>query len=399
MENTGQQRKVEPFGTKHQPSRRWGALFFLAGAAALVMHFHIKLEGPTVRWDFQQFYTVAHMIADGQGSRIYDFSAQAEFQMRYVDASRTVDFPDWPFLYPAATALLFVPLIWLPLNVAYGVWIAVNLLLLWRVVQLLQQEAILPDNDWPLIVAITSAPVVVCLMHGQLSILVLFLYTSSFVLARRNRAFLAGLVVGLAAIKFQLILGFVLIMLLRRCWRFVAGAVTGGAGVAAISALVVGPRQFLKYPEFLHHYAYHPRVAMPDVMVNIRGLLRLAEGHEPGIAIVAAISAAVIVGAAVFWRDEERGFALALIVAVITSYHAYPQELTLLLLPLALALKGLEWTLPRALLALLAFPILTYVPLMLRWHGLTGVLAFAILTVIMQLRGRFTSVLIHWSTA
>ena len=366
-----------------QRSRHWNTLFFLAGVLGITVFFHIRIEKPAFRLDFQQFYIVGHMIADGQGARIYDMSAQAAYQMRYVDASRPVDFPDAPFLYPAGTALPFVALAWLPLNVAYAVWTALNLLLLWRTARLLQREAILPDNDWPLIAVITSAPIVFCLLHGQLSILALFLCTTSFVLMRRGRIFLAGLAVGLIAIKFQLMLGFVAIMLFRRCWRFVAGAAVGGACIAILSALVVGERQFLKYPEFLRQYAYHPRVAMPELMVNIRGLLCFASGHESPIWVVAGISAVLILGAAFFWRNQEEGFALAMIVTVLTAYHAYPQELTLFLLPLALAVRGIDWSLPRTLVVLIGMPILTFVPLILRWHGITGVLAGLILTVVL----------------
>jgi alpha-1,2-mannosyltransferase len=385
---------VAIFGTKQ--SSRWKTLLFLLGVLCIVVFFHRKLESPVIRWDFQLYYTAGHMIAEGQSSSLYDFAAQADFQNRYVDPSRVVVMPDRPFFYPAATALVFVPLVWLPLDAAYIIWIAVNLLLLWMAVRLLQKEAILPENDWPLIGALLSLPVVSCLLQGQLSIVALFLYTVSFVLARRNRMFLAGLAVGLIAIKFQLMVGFTAIVLIRRCWRFFGGIVTGASAVAIVSVLLVGWRQLLHYRILLRDNLYHQSFRLPEAMINIRGLERMVTGHEAPVG-VAVISAAVLIFAAAAWRNEERGFAVAVIATVLTAYHAYAQELTLLFLPLAITVDGLEWNLSRAAAVLIAIPLCTFFPFMFGWHGVTGVMFSMLLTGVMYVRaGRYAQeALVH----
>ncbi|MBZ5616963.1 MAG: DUF2029 domain-containing protein, partial [Acidobacteriia bacterium] len=324
-------------------AKRLAVFFFLVGVVVVFTQAHVKWETATVHWDFQQFYIAAQMLKHGDASRLYDFRAQVEYQARYVDATRIETAPDYPFLYPAATALLFFPTAWMSRAAAYALWTGCNMWFLFASTRRLQRELGLGGSDWLLFSALFFLPVPICLLHGQLSLLLLFLYTHAFALVRRERLFLAGFLVGLAALKFQLMVGFVLILLLRKAWKFVAGAAVGGFVVAAISALVIGWRQLLAYPAFLHSVAYHPRVGMPRGMVNIRGLLDLFGHREPAVWLVAVLSAIVILSAAWFGQDVEVAFALALIAAVVTAYHAYPQEISLLILPIAVAVRRMPW--------------------------------------------------------
>ena len=355
-------------------------LCFLALLTALFTVKHVAAETPTFRWDFQVFYVAAQMIRHGEASKLYDFPAEAAFQNRYVDTTRVVDTPDLPFTTPAATALLFLPLAWLPVNGAYAAWTACNLLLLLAALRLLQRHLSIPKGDRPLFFALLFAPVYVCILNGQLSILVFLLYVLGFVLMRQQRLFLAGFAIGLAALKFQLIVGFVAVLVLRRCWKSVAGAAAGTLAVAAASALVVGWRNLIAYPDYLRNIAYHPVVGLARYMVNVRGLLRLMTGHEPRIWIVAAISAALIIAAARAWKDLETGFSIALITAVLTAYHAYFPELTLLLIPFAVYVARARWN-PWSIsltgFALVASYALTFPGL----HGVAGILCSALVFV------------------
>lgn len=337
----------------------------------------VKQESPVV--DFQEFYIAAQMIRHGDATRLYDFAAQAAYETKYVDPARSVAVPSNPFLYPAATALPFLPLTSLTLNAAWAVWLGVNLLLLLAAIRLLQSELSIPQDHWPLIVALLCAPVISGLWVGQVCFLLLFLYSVGFVAMRHNRLFLAGFAVGLTALKFQLMIGFVFILLLRRCWKFVAGLAAGAFVVAGLSALIIGSRQLLAYPDFLRHSAFHRRVAMPMIMPNLRGLLAVFIGREPPIWLVAAISAVLILWAAKAWRNTERGFSLALIATVLTAYHAYVQELTLLLIPLAAAAHGLQWNRPRAVAILLIVPAVTGILFAVGAEALIGVFSSLLL--------------------
>jgi multidrug transporter EmrE-like cation transporter len=125
---------------KHSGVNRVVLFCFVALLTLVYTAKHIEAESPTFRWDFQMFYMAAQMIRHGEAAKLYDFSTQAASQMRYVDPTRLVKSPDLPFVYPAATALLFLPLAWLPLTAAYAVWTACKVLLLVATLRLLQRN-------------------------------------------------------------------------------------------------------------------------------------------------------------------------------------------------------------------------------------------------------------------
>jgi hypothetical protein len=80
----------------------------------------------------------------------------------------------------------------------------------------------------------------------------------------------------------------------------------------------------------------------PEFMPNIRGLLFvLSDGKLPGLAlgvVVAACSVVVLWYAAKNWQDEQlaTSFAASLLATLLSSYHLYNYDLTLLLLPIAI---------------------------------------------------------------
>ncbi len=74
-----------------------------------------------------------------------------------------------------------------------------------------------------LVIFLTFAPTMDCLLIGQDSVLVLLVYTLVFVALKRNREFAAGCLLACGLFKFHLVLPFAIIFLLRRRWSFVLG--------------------------------------------------------------------------------------------------------------------------------------------------------------------------------
>ena len=293
------------------------------------------------RWDFETFYFVGKMVRAGDGPRLYDLSLQAAYQMRYIDPSRQVAVPDLAFFYPAATAVLCLPLAWLPLTLAYALWTALSLTLLVLSVRLLQSELPMPQGDRPLFVALLFFPVYACLLHGQLSILILFLYSAAFAWFKRGNPFAAGVALGLGTLKFQLMLGFFAVLLLRRCWKALAGAAVGALPVAVASAAVLGWRGALRYPLTVTRFATIP--AAQQKMVSLYGFLMTATGQQPQTWLLLILSVAVALAAASFVRkDLEIAFSVAVIASVFVAYHAYLHELTLMLIPAAVIASRVE---------------------------------------------------------
>ena len=90
---------------------------------------------------------------------------------------------------------------------------------------------------------------IMALLPGQDSILLLFLYGLAFSALATGRAFVAGVFLALALFKFQLVLPFVLVLLLRRQWKAVWDLVLLAFVLLLVSAEVVGWNGVLAYPD------------------------------------------------------------------------------------------------------------------------------------------------------
>ena len=188
-------------------------------------------------------------------------------------------------------------------------------------------------------------PVVIALLQGQDSILLLFLYGLAFSALATGRNFVAGVCLGLALFKFQLVLPFVLVLLVRRQWRAVAGFVVTAFGLLLVSAAVVGWSGVMAYPGFVLRLSrsgaqagIDPR-AMPNLRGLVAGALQLA--GPPATLVIIALSIVLLALAAYWWREQAGrqfvlGFSLCLTVTIIASYHLLTHDLSLLILPVLL---------------------------------------------------------------
>ena len=173
----------------------------------------------------------------------------------------------------------------------------------------------------------------------------LFIYTVVFVLLKRNAQFAGGCVLALGLFKFQLILPFVLVLLARRKWPFLTGFALVGGLLILLSVAISGFQVLGAYPRFLLFDSTYQRFAgfQPEFMPNLRGIISLLFGRwmAPSLllTVVAILSAFMLWFAAHKWRDDQFGlsFSSAVIATLLTSYHLYNYDVTLLLLPMAVA--------------------------------------------------------------
>jgi hypothetical protein len=326
------------------PARNGPLLVFLLLLTPILIITHNARESASGRhWDFQAFYLGAEMVSHGEGSRLYDFDSQAAAQMHYVDPTRQVTLPDMPFLYPAATTLLLLPFARFSMAAANAAWTVINVLILVTTVRLLQKVLPLPHDNRPLLAAVLFYPAFDCLLKGQVSILILSLVALAFYFLLRSRPLLAGFVLGLAMLKFQIVLGLLAVLALRRMWKVLAGSAIGASVVAGVSVLITGWHAAAHYPAYLRQVAYHERVSYTPSMVNLRAMLWHLLGHEPAFWLVALLSLALLILAALTWNDIVTGFSIAVTLSVLTSYHAHYEDLSLLILPFAVLLPRVRW--------------------------------------------------------
>jgi hypothetical protein len=322
--------------------------------------------------DFRAFYAAGQMVADGDGSRLYDHQAQREYQRRAIpDLEREV----YPFPYMAAAAVLYVPFTWMSLRAAYDAWCVLSAVLLAGSLELLRRT-ILPRTQlqWLLPFSFVYVPVGAAFVNGQTSILMLAIYTVSFALLLQKRDLAAGAVLGLAVIKFNFVLPFILVAALARKFGLIAGFAIGATLLFGVSVAVVGFQFPILYGRFLTAYAIPTGITTvwPQGMPNLRGLLFLVLGREAPLPILAVASVPMLWLATRAWQNAANGFAAALLAALLMSYHANLHDLVLLLIPVFVMARTVAWRSPLGISLLLIL-----LPPMLALLLLSGTVALA----------------------
>src|SRR5262249_42528072 len=149
--------------------------------------------------DFALTYVGAHIVHEGHGRHLYDTGLQVKLRDSMFRNPSPLYFEHPPF-----EALALAPLATLPFRSAYLVWNLANVAVLLGVVVWLRSSLIWPPDDIGyLFLWLIFAPVLVAIYQGQSSIFVLGAYATAFVLLTRNKPFMAGVLFGLALLKFQ----------------------------------------------------------------------------------------------------------------------------------------------------------------------------------------------------
>jgi phosphatidylserine synthase len=298
--------------------------------------------------DFSEFYAAGQMVRHGLGSSLYDLRVQAEFQLQVAPVHAF-------YLRPPFEALLFVPLTFLSYRAAYSAWLLLSLAVLAGVARLVQSntnvlDAMLQytrgipvDFGLLLIVFLTFDPTMDCFLIGQDSVLMLMIYTLVFLALKRGRELEAGGLLACGLFKFHLVLPFAIIFALRRRSSFLLGFSGIALLLVIVSMLVSGPGVLTSYPAMFLNSQYRMLMGFqPEYAANIRGLVYLiTPGNIPVAisgAVVAALSAFLLWVTAKLWKDTESDlcFSATVIVTLLTGYHAFVYDLSLLLLPIAI---------------------------------------------------------------
>jgi len=289
--------------------------------------------------DFRGYYTAGHMLRTGQASLLYDYPTQQRLQNTLVAPAQFTLL----FFAPPFAALPFVPLSLAPFQLALFLFGLINLALLALAIRIMRPHLRALTARWPLTPALlflSFLPVGLTLVMGQLSIFVLLVCCAAFTLLESGSSLLAGLIFSLALVKLQLALPVALLFLFWRRWRFTLGFLLGAALLTALSAAIVGPHNLPSYFHSLAHTSALAGTALqstvgigPRRMANLYGLFfTLTSTNQLATALTAVASIALLTWAA----TRRPSFPLALIVAILVSYHLYPCDLALLLLPISL---------------------------------------------------------------
>ena len=350
--------------------------------------------------DFRNCYTAGLILKSGEGHRIYDYRLQKEIQDSVISQSPMV----LPYVHLPYEALLFVPLALLTYRNAYFCLLALNLLCLLGCYRMLRKKLWRLETLWwcfPFLFLLAFMPVPAALMQGQDSLLTLLLFAAALGSLEARKVLRAGLLIGFAVFKFQLVIPIVGLFFLWRRWRFVVGSGISVLTALSLSVLVSGFASLAGYARSLHEISTKFTAAgqvlylMPVArMPNIRGLVfsipHLASGAA--MVLVTILSFAVVILATWSARNAPAPWQLAIAISTTTlvGYHVLTHDLSILLVPIAMFLSQREarglWIIPTVWLStVLCFFALDY------WVTLPLLVFFLVLTI--RARNTFEAVL------
>ena len=320
-------------------------------------------EGYVRDTDFVSTLTGAQIIRDGNGQELYDPNMQRAAQNRVLSPYKTLtDNNILPYNHLPFEAILVAPLTETRYWFAFAAWTLAAGLAMGVAVGIL--DAALPVSrvaGWVLSLAACSyLPVIRSLMLGQNSAFVLMGLCATYLSLKRNREGWAGAAMLLVALKPQVLPVVLLVLVLGRHRRALAVFFSLFAALCVGAMFVLGPGWPVQYVALLLSVAggQDSGAISPAIMHNWRGLAtQLLGGWAPGLVtpvflLLSAASVAMLAWAWVRSRRHATGhieeadlfvqhyrpstdllWALAGIVAVLTSYHLNPHDLTLLIFP------------------------------------------------------------------
>ena len=316
--------------------------------------------------DFMNFYAGATLAGS---PKLYHLADVARVEERFWDEARAL-----PFARPPFYGILISPLRWFSYQTARRIWLALSLMAVAAFI------AVFPARSRWLTAAgcCWSLPLVVCFIMGQDLAFVILVIALCLALLDRGKPFTAGCLISLCTIKFNLFFTLPVLILGRREWKFMQGAVAGVLLLLGISFAIQGLSWPMEYLALLRLPTTTP--VYPGLM-NLHGLFAGAPNLPIWEAVGACVSVALVWHAA---RSRRIGpaFAAMLIAGLLVSHHAFPQDATTMI-PAGLLLIESEGVISKlaGLLVLCPLPYLTLMmPHMLVHPAVPLLLALALIS-------------------
>jgi len=292
--------------------------------------------------DYIQFYVMGSLLGTGRGAALYDGRAHLDEGRRRVDPGLLLhaEYPN----YGPQLALLFAPLALVPFGWSLALFLAAMALCYGSAVWLLWRDCdgLRPYGAVVAVLALASPLFYTMVLYGQLSAAALLFLSIAGAATRRNRPFIAGLALGCLVYKPTFVVVPLLVLLLRREGRIVAGMAVSAAGQFAVALVTAGTQPIAQYGRVLWKLMLNPRLVElhPTELHSLRGFLELLVASPAAVSVCFAAGVVCATAAAVrIWCDEVpdeiRWSALALL-TVLASPHLIAYDLVLLTLPMLL---------------------------------------------------------------
>jgi len=307
--------------------------------------------------DFLAYYAAGKLLLHGS-TQIYSLPAVSSAERLMLGRLRLKD-GGLPYLYPPYFAIALSPLARLPYSSAFAAWLAVNCALLGITLRALQRLVSISGRAAVLfwVASASFLPVFLAATQGQVSILLLTALTMSLVALRAGHEGIAGAALALATVKPFYLPVFLLLLAIRGHYRALLSFAGGSAALLVAGAPAGGLNSVVAYGRQVQLASHwHALFGFaPQRNQSLSGAFTLS--LPSGISSVAWLVTAILI-TGVFvrlaWRSRqlELSWALATVAALLISPHVFVHDLTILLLPVAIAPAGGA---PRSLRALLVF--------------------------------------------
>lgn len=273
--------------------------FYLVAALGLVLTSHAGNDafGKPLGYDFLAFWSASHIALHGNAAAAYDVAQLFEAQKAALPAVEA----RYAWFYPPTFYLLILPLAWLPYALSYLVFSAVTLAGFTAAIRRVL------TGPGTLLLLVAFPGVFFNLVQGQNAFLTAALGATALALLDR-RPVLAGIVVGLLAVKPHLAVLFPVALLASGRWKSVLAAGLTATGFFALSVLVLKAETAHAFLASLNHARLMVESgALPlDKMPTYFAFARLLGfGTDIAYALHLLIAAFVIVAVATIWHRNK----------------------------------------------------------------------------------------------
>jgi hypothetical protein len=295
-----------------------------------------KLKGA----DFVHFYTIGRIALTAKTPALYDLTTQHALQVQLVPASASDTFLP---VNPPQTALLFAPLAMFPYGIAALLWAVTTAIVYGLVVRSAWRPArsLIPDAVFVGIAAAAFPPFWNLILHGQSTTAPLLAFWLGWKALEHDRKFLAGMALGLLAIKPQFGLALAAVVLVCGEWSLLAGIAASVTIQIALVAVFISASVLSEYFSTLQQLSsmvgmLEPR---PYQLHSIRAITNLLPGTWLGLFLWFALSAVVIGRTIHVWRSVAPvgvRTAVLVIASALVDPHLTIYDATVLALPFVL---------------------------------------------------------------
>ena len=294
--------------------------------------------------DFVIFYAQPLMLRENPHA-LYDLDQQLVYQQRFVPTDRVLIFP-----YPPITAALLTPLTLLSFSGAFLAMTVLNAILLYATLRRLVRELGLArdQTQWLVISTLCNFGILATLSNSHISIVVLYILTCHLLAQRKQHDVVGGLWAGMLSVKLQYLALPHFVLLLQGARRSLFTGVALAILLISGPFVLLGSHGFLQYVQILRRYSgsAHDWTNPLQAMHNLRALTGV--WLPPPWDVILWLAGTVAVLSAVIWINQNarkgfNGFEICWIgnsiALLLLSPHLFTHDLSLLVVPAALALR------------------------------------------------------------